>query len=75
MAYFQFVEPNDAGFTTRRFSTEEVVMPATDDAEEGRRPAAAGYVPEKDHVAAVKINGKLLNVAYVFTWHRYVKSY
>ena len=27
MAYFQFVEPNDAGFTTRTFSTEEVVTP------------------------------------------------
>ena len=67
IAQFHFIEPTDTGFATRRFSTEEeVVTPGTDVAEEDRRPAATEYVPEKDHVVAVKITGKRPHVAYVY---------
>ena len=68
IAQFDFIEQNDAGFNTRRFSTE-FVTPMTDDDEEDRRPVAAEYVPEKDHVAAAKITGKRPHVAYIYMAH------
>ena len=68
IAQFDFIKQNDAGFNTRRFSTE-FVTPMTDDDEEDRRPVAAEYVPEKDHVAAAKITGKRPHVAYIYMAH------